>query len=419
MKKLVMLSILALCVLSTSAFATETRTLTLGQTNNVLLDEANIWLYPSRIMDYPNLAIGEFGYDPDSDPIESSSPADFTRFGVHFKIGRDNPWVLGAYFDNLPASEPENLFDDGNLVEFDTLFDDGWNNRRINLFYGNSLGNINFGARLGLLHSSVSADMTDNEAKEGFSYYDLTLGLTAPDGGWDVAGNIALGSFTDDNEDGDAENEKDGFYDLSLQGRFFYQVNPSYTIIPHAGLAYSKRGIVNYTNDDDVDSEDYSISTSRTGLQLGVGLNYTPATNVLAVADFGLGYNKVKEEFDTTDTYVTDPDLPEYTERNKTDVWLPYFKLGLDADVFKWLDIRMGAVSIWNRQSDETKLAEDVKYKANYADNSAYLGFGFHWGRFHVDAWTDPELFLNGFNFLSGADSGEMNFQLSAVYEMM
>ena len=35
------------------------------------------------------------------------------------------------------------------------------------------------------------------------------------------------------------------------------------------------------------------------------------------------------------------------------------------------------------------------------------------------DTYTDPELFLNGFDFISGNGSGDMNFQLSATYEMM
>lgn len=411
MKKLILISILTMFVLSMNAFGSETRTLTLGQTNNVLLDENNIWLYPSRILDYPNLAIGEFGFDRSMSPRKQFMGGnDFQRFGVHFKIGRDNPWVLGAYFDNMGAFDASQ----GELPVFDD-FDMIPDNRRINLFYGNRFGDMNFGARLGVYQSSVSYEDAAGEEKEAMSYYDLDLGLTAPDGAWDLAVNFALGGFTDEDAEGEAQNEKDGFFDFGLDGRAFYQVNPNYTLIPHASFMYNKRGFNNFDLDEDLATEDFSQSFTATMIQVGLGVNYTPATNVLAVADFGLAWAKEKAERTDSDPEVA-PDVFEY-EDETSQLWLPYFKLGLDADVFKWMDVRFGVRSIWNRASFEDKLADET-FNVNFADNQTYLGFGFHWGRLHVDTYTDPELFLDGFNFISGEDT-DMNFQISAVYEMM
>ena len=59
MKKLLLI-VGALMLLSLNVFATDTRVLTMGDNNKVLLDEHNIFLFPSRINDYPNLAIAEF-----------------------------------------------------------------------------------------------------------------------------------------------------------------------------------------------------------------------------------------------------------------------------------------------------------------------------------------------------------------------
>ena len=67
----------------------------------------------------------------------------------------------------------------------------------------------------------------------------------------------------------------------------------------------------------------------------------------------------------------------------------------------------------------ENKLGNNTKYKENAPYNDTYLGFGFHWNRLHIDTYTDPELFLNGFDFISGDGNGNMNFRISAVYEMM
>ncbi len=400
MKKLIAISILALFMLCMNALATETRTLTLGQTNNVLIDEANIWLYPSRILDYPTLAVGEFGYDP---ATGDEDVEDFTRFGIHFKIGRDNPFVLGGYFDNAPALVPTNLFGD-ELVPFDSIPLD---NRRINLFYGNTIGGLNFGLRLGLLQSSRTTESDGDDPKEELHYYDVNAGLTADDGAWDVAAKVAFGGFTDEDATGDPETDDDGLYDLGINGRMFYTINPNYTLIPHVGLAYSKRGIKTFDGGEETETE----TNSATTLQLGTGINYVPATNVLAVVDFGIVYDKRNQETNFVDDEIEDG------EENLTNLWLPYFKLGLDADVFRWMDIRLGATSIWNRRTDEDVLI-DTKDKWNYADNETYLGFGFHWNRLHIDTYTDPQLFLNGFNFLSGSENN-MNFQISAVYEMM
>ena len=156
---------------------------------------------------------------------------------------------------------------------------------------------------------------------------------------------------------------------------------------------------------------DYTDKYSYTGIEAGFGINYTPATNVLAVADFGLAYYKSKEEWsDSTSTVIGD--------YNWTDLYMPYFKIGLDADVFKWMDVRFGATSYWDNYTFEDKLS-NYKYKANWPQNETYLGFGFHWNRLHVDTYADPALFLNGFDFISGDGDGDMNFRISAVYEMM
>ena len=63
MKRLLLILLAASVLLSTSVLASDTRVRTMGDNNMVLLDEANIRLFPSRVLDYPNLAIGEFGGD--------------------------------------------------------------------------------------------------------------------------------------------------------------------------------------------------------------------------------------------------------------------------------------------------------------------------------------------------------------------
>ncbi len=398
MKKLLILTFAFLLFMSAGSMAADTRVLTMGDNNLVLLDDANIWLFPSRIFDYQKLAVGEFGTNDD-----------FTNFGIHWKFGSDNPVVFGTYFTNLAPSEPTNLAG-ANLIPFDFALLD---NRRIDFLYGNELGAYNFGMRVSTICSNQQNDMPADQTEEGFAYYDFDFGLTPNGGAWDLALNVGFGSWTDKNAAGQKETEADGFSDIGVLGRYFWQRNPNYTFIPHAGFFYSKRGITDNLWDGDVATTgDRTDKYTWTAFDLGIGTNYTPAANVLAVMDFGFLYGKWKQEIDITLPVAA---TEEFTESYSV---LPYFKIGLDADVFKWMDVRLGATSYWTSYSEEIA-SVNAKYKSKYASNDTYLGFGFHWNRLHVDTYTDPEMFLQGFDFISGNGDVDMNFRLSVVYEMM
>ncbi|NOY88904.1 MAG: hypothetical protein GXO93_05870 [FCB group bacterium] len=397
MKKLITLTFVLLLLLSISSMATDTRVLTMGENNNVLLDDANIWLYPSRTFEYPNLAIGEFN---------NNYNGTFNQFGIHWKFGTDKPFVLATYFTTLPAVYPTDL-------NGGSLFMPGFSllqNRRIDLFYGRVISNYNFGMHFSLTHSSQTKEFTtplDNQVKS-YGYYNFDFGLTPTTDKWDVALDFGLGSWTDESASGGTQTEPDGFYDFSLIGRYFVANGPNYTFIPHVGFYSSKRGIKEYDASSVLtDNTKYT----RTVFNIGTGLNYTPATNVLGVFDFGLMYDSWKEKID----------VPTPAQENtETNVVVPYFKIGLDADVFKWMDIRLGATSNWTNETREYK-PDNNKWKYKYADNETYLGFGFHWNRLNVDTYTDPALFIHGFNFISGNtydENNDMNFRISASYEM-
>ena len=393
MKKLIFITLILTLVLAMSAFGSRTRVLTMGNNNTILVDDANIWQFPSRINDYPGLAIGQI------------DGGDVSQFGVHWKLGDDRSWVFATYFDNQSPFQDDDLLG-SSLVPFDFALLD---NRRIHAFYGSRLGGHSFGARLSLFHSSqeFNQDPAEGDSKEAFGYYQLALGLTADDGSWDLAVNGATGSWTDEDTLGITQTDADGYYDFSVEGRLFWDSGPNYSYVPHAMVQFSKRGI------DTLDATGIIQTREKfTGFlfELGIGQVYTPSNNVEAVIDFGILYSRVKDEFE--DNTVSPVTTTEVTFKTRT---IPFFKLGLDAEVFSWMDVRFGATSFWDRFSADDNVSE-VKF--NFANNDTFLGFGFHWGHFHVDTYADPQLFLEGFNFISGG-SEDMNFQISATYEML
>lgn len=386
MKKLLILTMAFMFMLSSMAFATETRVMTMGNNNMILLDDANTSIFPGRVLEYPNLAIGEF------------SSNDFNSFGINWKFGSSSkPWVLGTYFSTMATMEPNDYQGNG-IVSWDLTRE---NNRRIDLFYGRGMGNSNFGLNLTLAHSSQSREFTSDQQDESFALYDFNFGLSGLNGDWDVAAGIAFGSITDKDAAGKAETEGDGYYDFTASARFFHNYNPTYTFVPHVSVAIGSHG-TKATAD--------TTSYDRTAFDIGVGMNYEPATNVLAVLDFGFQYHKITTESATG---------AGTTSMDQSDFSIPYFKLGLDADIFKWLDFRAGATSFWtNSKMDAILGAESGQFKSNSASNETFLGFGFHWNRLHVDTYANPALFLDGFNFISGS-TNDMNFQISVLYEMM
>ncbi len=439
MKKM-LLTVSLLLILGASAFASDTRVLTMGHNNNILSDDANIWLYPSRIGFYPDLAIAEFG-NPDYYYYAPKAEGEWnamTKLGLNFKVGDDNPHVIGLYLhNNVPLY---NMFSPIGPVEhgpYDYYYYNAYSNKKMDLFWGKMFGTTNVGAHIGMVCSSNEEEDEDDLDKRKFSQMNIDLGATMMNGKLDIAIGFEKFSFEDIDTrfDSDADQyvgvddyEDDGNTTIYARARYFYELNPSYTVIPHFGFV---KGSYKHNDYDWDDAEDTNIlyrtaERSLTDFDLGAGLNYTPSTNVLAILDFGVKMTNYKYERNYDSTGVSGHYSVYDTESTGKYFVLPYFKAGFEADVFKWMDIRFGATSYWTKYTDEYdyNVPDDAdasyadKYTESYPLNTTYLGFGFHWDRLSVDCYTDPELFLNGFDFISGDGDGDMNCQISATYEM-
>lgn len=455
-----------LLALSASSFATETRTQVMGFNDGVMVDDYNIFRFPGRTFNYPNLAVGEFSIynyqmimseTADGAQLDYPSYQEFYNFGVNWQFGDDNPWVVGTYISTLVPMYPQ-TFSGSNLMNNNL----GMNpNRRINLLVGHQLGNNNFGVNLEYIRGSserahqttYNNEITDttyvyssDDTKESFTYFNLILGLTEGTSGlWDVALGLDYGTWTDEDQNGFKQTEPDGYYDLSLEGRYFWQKSPKITLVPHGGVMIGKHGSKDYGSyTDPSDTTNYLYSNSKRkstmlGFDAGMGMHYTSGPDLLAVLDVGIQYGKTKYEV----TYPT-PDTAFHYNLDRTNEWtnftLPYLKIGFEGSVFKWMDIRFGATTYWdiskntqdyNSGSTTYHYMYHYEYKDKEAWNQTYLGFGFHWNRLHVDVMTDPDVFLRGFNFISGDspridsdyyyynnDYGYMNTKMSVLYEM-
>lgn len=422
--KTALITVLGVVLLaSAGAFATETRTMVMGDNHMIVVDDYNMFMFPGRVNNYPNLAMGEFSY---GDEMYS--------LGVTWQFNDDNPWVLGTF----AASEPEfgaySYWGD-NLAQFP------WYNfpyympvaspaavenapsdepRRFLMLYGRQLGGQNFGFSFDLVkygweaeHDSSDVYAADVAAKQSFHQYTFGLGLTeATSGKWDVAVHFMFGGWTNENLDGDKLNEPSGFYDLGLAARYFWVRSPKITLVPHLQATMGKRGVKDFgAMPDTLTTDDSKDEYTRTGFDIGFGMNYTPGPDMLAVIDFGLAFETVKGEYTLADSTLG--------EEKETYFVFPYMKLGFEGEVFNWMDVRAGArTSLWTSKDKwESDFEVDQTWDDHWVDT--YLGLGFHWGRFYLDTYMDPEIVLDGFNFISGRDDVDpLNWQVSMIYEM-
>ena len=259
--------------------------------------------------------------------------------------------------------------------------------------------------------------------EEKFAHYEFGLGLTEGSSGkWDLAANFAFGTWTDDDTLGVKETEPDGFSSFSLEGRYFWVNNPTVTLVPHAGIEFGKRGVkeyaVNFIEQVDTSALDLTRKESAFGFDFGVGMNYTSGRNMLAVCDLGIMYHKVSTDIEYNQNFIDSGYVN--SESNEKYLSIPYIKLGFEAEVFKWMDVRLGATSYWNVDKDELQtVLGSFSSTSKSAENDTFMGFGLHWGKLYIDTYTDPELILDGFNFISGSDDVEdMNAMVSVTYEM-
>lgn len=436
MKKFAIGFVIALLLMSASSFATKTRTFVMGDNSMVMVDDYNVKMFPGRINNYPDLAIGEFS--PGGSGFFDN---EFYDVGIHWQFNDDNPWVLGTYISTWPrfgptAHEPFPGVGEPFLANLEELFDgyyiplktpenvaggpgDFGTPRRIELIYGREISGNDFGFSLEIAKANYKWEVDSVLEEESFSQFTFGAGLTeGTSGQWDIALQFMMGSWTDE-VNGLTVTKPNGYYDFSAMGRYFWVQNPKVTFVPHAGFTLGKRGadMPSYTGT----TVDYTetIESKRTAFDLGIGMNYTTGPDMLAVADFGIMLSNVKYQFSTTEA-------GEFGEEEKYNYqMLPYFKMGFEGEVFSWLDVRAGgSTTLWSNKltwegSTEQPDVSVEKETFDFPLNRIWLGTGLHFGKLHIDTYTDPEILLDGFNFISGSDDvSNLNWEVSLLYEL-
>ena len=379
MKKLLFSALALTLIFALTASATDTRVKTLGEANNILKDEANIFLYPSTINMYRGMVLGEV----DNSYYDQYGEALY-RVGAHYDFG-EGKGVVGLYIDNRPQDiwwAPQQP-DPGPNTGIDN---------RLDLFYGRPFGDTQFGMRLMLHSDSYKSEAEGNSTEQKNMDLGLQLGLTLQEK-LDLAAGFNFLTWTNKDGEGDDVGKPKSNISFNLGGRYWYAFTDEVDFVPHLGFLYHMGGYEIPDGDEGKETEMM--------LDLGWGVNIRPVDRVLLLFDLGIMYDNDKME-------ITPPE-GDAVETTYTTMNLPYYKIGMEGHVTKWWDVRLGAVKNW------IGFAVKDDYKEGFAMTGTYLGSGFHFGNLTLDAWVNPDFVLNGPNFVSGWQ-GDVAYQASIKY---
>lgn len=409
MKRYVLFGLFLVFLSGSLATASDTRLETMGMgdfyynftplysPNCIIKDEANIGMYPSTVNYYPKYFFAEV-HDIYDDAAQSYGVSDvFYKAGAIFPLGtREKPWVLGAHFSTVPYQNP--LFTYVNQRYLGT-------NHKIDLYYGRYLGGNPFGFTFGYYGSSEeNKDTTTiNNYEQSLARYELGFGVSLMSQKLDLAFMLAFDSWKTTAYQAAPDaivdlNKPSGGTDITIRGRYWMGPYGKYTLIPHAAFIIQNYGRENYFWDaaNSVWALWSTNTIDQSIIELGFGVNYDATTDVLVAADCGIAFVGYKTETDYEDNTLNDDVETKYNYSAT-----PYFRLGIDAKVFKWMDFRAGVISIWAGRKYELNTTAS-EFVETWTHAETFLGAGFHWGKFMIDASIDPKFLLNGPYFVSG-----------------
>ena len=433
------------------AQATEVRVNTLGgwEKRVTIDDEAAIHLLPTRLVDFPNLALID---------VMSWSALN-ASFGVHLALTESDViavyggarsrmaagGIVGGHDGGLllapqPATAPETpaavasvgatggTTGLGGLGGLTTAQEAGGSaslggvgemsalraDLQATLLYAHRFPE----ARVGVL-ASVWADVDKRDEPEEERYEKrVTLIEMRAGGGFDLGDDsdidfavvAGFGTFRDEAVDAttgklEPRYEPDSLWQLGFVARARLELLRGGHLIPWAEFLYRQEGVVVHTTDD----QDAKTTRDRTfqGLTGGVGLDFAirPAEGVLIQP--GLGFT-IQDG-----TFENDPD---------TSLWrrvmaLPTYGVAVEAWVADWCALRFSARQTVIIEDERRKEGDHVvKTTETDLDTDVAIGLTFRFAGFSLDFLLNPELFTTGPYLISGSETGQMNLQAALRY---
>jgi hypothetical protein len=340
----------------------------MGEANNVIRDDDNIWTWPQTLTMYPDQMTAEV-WGPTLNSI-----------GGHWGI---KDCVLGLYFSNSSWYNP-----------YAPMLPD----QKLDLFLAQEMNGMPLGAMLSVYGASHTKDYTvpaTDKTTTSATGLGISLGVTLMEK-LEASFSFATFSWTDEDAAGDMVTEPAGNTDIMVGARYWMEMSDRYTLIPYAAFAFGGAG--------GKDAAKNEIDSSYSTITLGLGNNIHVGEDVLLVSDVGIQMNPSSVEMK--------PATGESVKEEMSSTLMPYYRAGLEATISKKLTLRLGAVKEWTKDVEKD---DDNEETMSYAGTRLYLGAGYHLGNFSLDAEMDPGFLTRGPYFISGTP-GTLAYMVSLRY---
>lgn len=388
MKKFLFLFIFFCIFFLLSLNATETRISSLGSETSILIDDTNIYTYPSSLIRFCERGIVEYGFYPYSDSL--------SYFAILKELGKFGNFGLSLNKTGIPSFPP---------TQSATMISQPENIMGIIYSYGfNEMFTIGLSGNYGTATSNIDEEGTANDIADESSVLQGKLGLTyfwgdsqhfleVSSGGTQYNFTYKFGdNFT-------FENNND--ISMNYNARMFFYMNNFFCLIP----------FFNY-NTTDLSSEERlqgqitptKIDRITTIQKAGIGSNlmlFDENKIILGVIYKSTTYEQLISPggYDTTITTVQ----------------LPSVVCGLESDIKSWITVRAGvSESFITEEMESVNTIKSIITK-KYSEFSFNAGVGIRFGSLHLDAILNHDTPFTGGYFLSGEEDPVFT-KVSATY---
>ncbi len=384
MKKFILLCgallLLSFCILH----GTETRTAALGAEHNLLIDDANIYAYPSGMVRFIERSIIEYGFYPYSDSI--------AYLGLYKEIGKFGNLGIVANRADAP------LFP-STSAQTATAHPDGI----LHLLYAITVKDavsigISGGYGIAAMNDDEQGTANDvtNESSVTSGKISITYVFGASDHFVELGGGIHTYSF--DLQQGDNfsfENNND--MSTSFSGRLFFNLNDFASIIPYA--AYQA---IDLSSKETVAGSSTEITRLQTNTKVGVGFNLAPFEEHRVI--LGVAYKQS----------VTKIDEPGF-DSTVTQRLLPEFFGGIESQIRPWLVARVGMAKSLSEHTTEIANGIQSTLTQKGSPFDLQVGCGLRFGPLSFDGVLQEDFRYTGGYLLSGQENPIFT-RVSATY---
>lgn len=427
MTRTIALVIISALLAPAGALATGARGTSLAGASDYLIDDGQVYDWPCRTPLFYRAVIAELGVDGTRISDRSSVAAFFSDqertlgvIGLSVNRTGSAQAALGGYLDHVYVTDTVSVR--ANVIERLNQRGLGAGLRDIpapaggiELLYARTFGDWTPGLRIERSAAQNTEAITGEgrEAESAATGVTLSAGYEPRDGlRADASLEYAAGSFSSRftlDAAGYSESfASDNSRSVAARARVFYRLNDEMTLVPRLALVNSRMGYA-YTQSDT--GHNASGSSAATELAMGVGWQYAPNPRYALVAALELGYRSE----DIADSLIMGD--PGDVTTTATVLALPVAHLGLEAQLTRWLTLRLAGTKRIASAEIVTDYSDQGSRTRKFSDDAYQLGcgVGIRIGGLALDLSVNPELLYSGGKLLSDSGTWPVS-QASLIY---